>query len=85
MTDTIRAIKTILSELRADPTIADELSDSTDLVNDIGLDSLELLQFMLELEARLAIRIDFDKLEYSDLGSISTLARVLDAMPYTER
>jgi acyl carrier protein len=80
VTDTIRAIKQILSDLRADPALVEELSDTSDLINDVGLDSLELLQFMLELESTLAMRINFEKLEFSDLGEISTLARVLDSM-----
>jgi hypothetical protein len=40
-----------------------------------------MLQFMLELEDRLAIRIDFDRLEFSYLHSIHRLADFLDTMP----
>ncbi len=47
----------------------------------VGMDSLELLQFMLELEERLAIQIDFDRLEYSYLHSIQMLAEFLATMP----
>jgi len=81
MTATVAAIKEILARLRATPELATELPDEADLVDGLSLDSLEMLQFMLELEDRLAIRIDFDRLEFSYLHSIRTLADFLDTMP----
>ena len=79
-----RAIKEIVAKLRGRPELADELPDTADLLDGVGLDSLELLQFMLELEERLAIRIDFDALDYSYLHSIRALARFLETMPPRE-
>jgi acyl carrier protein len=81
MTAEIRAIKDIIEKLKRAPGLAAELRDTTDILDGVGLDSLELLQFMLELEERLAIQIDFDKLEYSYLHSIQTLAEFLETMP----
>lgn len=81
MTATIGAIKRSLAKVKSDPTLFDRLSETTDLVDGVGLDSLEMLEFMLELEASLAVRIDFDKLEFSLLRSIRTLADFLDTMP----
>ena len=81
MSTTIRIVKEVLAHLRSDPALVDKLSDTADLINDVSLDSLELLQLMLEVEARLAVRIDFEKLEYSDLSSITVLANFLDSMP----
>lgn len=81
MSTTIKVVKEVLAQLRSDPAMVDKLSDTADLINDVSLDSLELLQLMLEVEARLAVRIDFEKLEYSDLSSITILANFLDSMP----
>ena len=78
---TIDVIKQILASLKAHPGPHTALSDTADLVNEVGLDSIEMLQFMLEVEARLGIRIDFEKLEYAYLGSIRTLAGFLESMP----
>jgi acyl carrier protein len=47
------------------------------------LDSLELLQFMLEVEATLGIEVDFARLDYEQLGSLTDLAAFLDGMPRT--
>jgi acyl carrier protein len=80
-TPTIAAVKDIVARLKRDPALATRLDDAADLVDGVGLDSLEMLQFMLELEERLAIQIDFDQLEFSYLRSIARLAAFLDAMP----
>jgi acyl carrier protein len=80
-TSTITAIKGIVARLKRDPALAGRLQDDADLVEGVGMDSLEMLQFMLELEERLAIQIDFDQLEFAYLRSIARLAGFLDSMP----
>jgi acyl carrier protein len=81
MSDTVEVIKRIVSVLKRSPGLAAELHDDTNLIEDVKLDSLEMLQFMLEVEETLAVRIDFDALHFSHLQSISRLADFLDAMP----
>jgi acyl carrier protein len=78
---TVATIKAIAEKVKRAPGLAARLADDADLLGEAGLDSLELLQFMLEVEERLAIRIDFDRLEYSCLRSIRDLAAFLDTMP----
>lgn len=78
---TLPAIKNIVARLKRQPALAESLSDTADLIDDVGLDSLEMLQFMLELEESLQIQIDFDRLEFSSLRSIRQLAGLLDTMP----
>lgn len=82
MTTTTEALKRIVARVKADPCL--EVADAADLIDEVGLDSLEMLQLMLEIEASLAIRIDFDKLEFSYLRSLSRLATFLDTMPLRE-
>jgi len=78
---TIATIKDIVARLKREPQLAATLADTADLVDGVGLDSLEMLQFMLELEERLGIQIDFDQMEFSYLRSLQALAKFLDAMP----
>lgn len=82
--NTLDTIKTILIQVKSLPGSAADLADDTDLVEGVGLDSIELLTFMLEVEARLGIRIDFDSMEFSMLSSLTTLAEFLDGMPKLE-
>ena len=83
-TTTTDALRRILARIKSDPSLDGRLPDTANLVDDVGLDSLEMLQFMLEIEATLAIQIDFDKLEFSYLRSIRELAAFLDTMPARE-
>jgi acyl carrier protein len=78
VSDTIATIKDVIARLRKNPELAQTLGDESDIVDEIGLDSLEMLQFMLELEEKLAVRINFDALEFSYLHSIRRLAEFLD-------
>lgn len=77
-------IKSIIAKLKRRPELAMELRDDADLVEEIRLDSLEILQFMLDLEERLNIRIDFEALEFAYLNDISVLAGFLERMPPRE-
>lgn len=81
---TLDSIKRILVQVKALPGSPADLADDTDLVEGVGLDSIELLTFMLEIEAQLGIRIDFDRMEFSTLNSLVTLAGFLDGMPKAE-
>ena len=85
MHSSISAIKQIIEKIKAMPGLAAELSDTVDLIHDVGLDSLEMLRFMLELEERLAIEIDFESLEYSCFHSLRVFADFLDKMPRQNR
>lgn len=77
----IRVVKEILAHLKRTPSLADQLSDTADIIDEVGLDSLEMLQFMLEVEDRMAIQIDFDQMEFDHLRSIRYLVEFLDTMP----
>jgi acyl carrier protein len=81
MTSTVQTLKQILAKIKSDPGLVARLPDDADLVDQVGLDSLETLQFMLEVEAVLAVQIDFDKLDFSYLRSLQALAGFLDTMP----
>jgi acyl carrier protein len=77
----IQTIKATVAQIKRQPALADELTHQANLIEEVGLDSLEMLQFMLELESRINRRIDFDRLEYSMFFSLDTLAEFLAQMP----
>ncbi len=81
MSTTVAALKAILADVKFGTIDPNDICDDADIVNDIGVDSLELLQFMLEVEARLAVSIDFDRLEFDHLRSVRTFADFLDDLP----
>lgn len=77
----IATIKATIAHIKRQPDLESELSDQVNLIEEVGLDSLEMLQFMLELEGRINRRIDFDRLEYAMFFSLDTLAEFLVQMP----
>lgn len=76
----IQEIKSILEEVRGVPGLSATLSDSASIVDDVGLDSLEMLTFMLRIEERLRVRIDFEQMDFSYLQSIEKLSHFLGRM-----
>ena len=79
----IQKIKLILEQIKCVPGLAAQLTDSADIIEDIGLDSLQMMEFMLEVESQLNLEIDFEKLDFSYLKSIEKFSEVLAQMKKT--
>ena len=79
----IQEIKLILEKIKGVPGLVAHLADSVDIIEDIGLDSLQMMEFMLEVESQLNLEIDFEKLDFSCLKSIETFSEVLQQMKKT--
>ncbi len=79
----IQEIKLILEKIKGVPGLAAQLADSADIIEDIGLDSLQMMEFMLEVESQLDLEIDFEKLDFSYLKSIEKFSEVLQQMKKT--
>jgi acyl carrier protein len=75
----IQQIKEILAEIKEDPSLVNSLSDTCDIVNDVGLDSLQMVAFMLRLEEGCNVEIDFDNFNLCTMRTLSALCAFLDA------
>lgn len=73
----LRELKAILERVTGRADLAQRLSDTASVIDDVGLDSLEMMNFMLEIERRLAVEIDFDKLDFEAMRSLTVLAEFL--------
>ncbi|WP_375502643.1 phosphopantetheine-binding protein [uncultured Nostoc sp.] len=76
----LQEIKNILEQVKGVPGLSQSLADSANIIEDVGLDSLEMMQFMLELESQLAIEINFENLDFSDFQSIEKFGKFLTGM-----
>lgn len=68
-------IATALSKVLSTEISPAQLNDNTDLLNDIGLNSLDFLQFILQLEESFDMEIDIQKLDiqyFRNLGKLKT-------------
>lgn len=66
----------IIAEVKDDEGLVDKLSGATD-INALGMDSLQMLNFMLMVEDEYDIEIDFDDFNFADIGSIDAFCQFI--------
>jgi acyl carrier protein len=64
------AMKELLAEVMGDPGLAGGISDDADVVDELRLDSLQMISFLLAIEDRFDVELDFESLELDDLRSL---------------
>lgn len=72
--ENIEKIKDLLVEVTGDASLKEKTSGSTDIITDIGLDSIQMINFVLMLEDEFAIMIDFESFDFSNFNSVEALA-----------
>jgi acyl carrier protein len=72
-----RVIARILAEVKRDPSLAERIAPSTNLLEEVGLDSLELTDFVLRLEDRLGVTVDYERFDLRHLRSLAAFAEFL--------
>ncbi|NVO12135.1 MAG: acyl carrier protein [Bacteroidales bacterium] len=68
----------ILADVKEDDSIINKINDSTDLINDLGLDSLQMINFLLKIEDEFNIEFDFDNLDFSLMLSFGRLTKFIE-------
>lgn len=71
-------IVAIITKVKEDQSLGEIITDNTDLVNDIGFDSLQMINFLLTLEDELDLELDFDKLDYEHLKVFKNLVEYVN-------
>lgn len=72
-----KTIIKLLAEIKEDNNIIDICNSETKIIDDIGLDSLQMVNFFLRIEEELGIEIDFDTFDFSNLYSVKTLTEYI--------
>jgi acyl carrier protein len=70
-------LKQLLAETLRDTDGLRPVGDDDDIVNDLGLDSLQMMSFLLAVEDRFSIQLDFERLDLASLGSVTRFAAFL--------
>lgn len=76
----IEIIKEILLKVTENEVEAETWNENTDILNEIGLDSIQLIEFLLMLEENVGIEFEYENLEYDMFSSIRKLADELVEM-----
>lgn len=71
--DYLRKVAAAIASVEDDPSIAANIGYATDIINEVGLDSLKMTDFILGLEDDFGISIDFDKVEYETFTRVDRL------------
>ena len=71
-------IKETLIEVMDNVSESESWNEDTDIINDIGIDSLQIVRFMMAIEDKLGISIDYEELSFDDFSSIRALATFLE-------
>lgn len=81
MQDSLGEIReTVFAALRSSRQKLVELSDQTNIVNDLGLDSVAVMDFVMEIEDRLDISVPLDRMvQIETLGDLVLTVRDLKA------
>jgi acyl carrier protein len=79
MSDSVDPVRTVVFDtLRAATRSSVELSDRTHIVNELGLDSVAIMDFVMEIEDRLDISVPLDRIaEVETIGDLVATLRDL--------
>lgn len=72
-----KKIAEIIAELKEEPSLAEELSATSSITEDAGLDSLQLVNFILRIEDEFGIEFDFDEFDLEHLRSIEAFCEFI--------
>ena len=76
--NTEERVKSILMEVKSLNATDVNWETNVDIIDDIGLDSLQIINFLLKLEDQLNIEIDFEEFNYNHLRSLDKFCNFLE-------
>ena len=62
----------ILAEIKNEPDLAGRIGPGTDIINELGLDSLQMINLALRVEDEFQITIDFETFDFDTLLSVQS-------------
>lgn len=73
----------MISEIKDDAQLANRLNEHSSIMEDGGLDSLQLITFLLKVEERFDIEIDFEQFDFDFLESVTTFCNYISELQKT--
>ncbi len=68
----------ILVEIKNEPDLAGKINPSTDIINELGLDSLQMINLALRVEDEFQISIDFETFDFETLLSVKSFWKYIE-------
>ncbi|MCF0096752.1 acyl carrier protein [Micromonospora sp. MH99] len=70
MAEVVARMAGLLARVLEDPALAQEVTADTNLLLDLGIDSLHMITFLLAVEEEFDVEIDFESLDSIHLESV---------------
>lgn len=67
----------LICEIKEDAQLANSLNEHSNIMEDGGLDSLQLITFVLQVEERFGIEIDFEQFDFNLMESVTTFCNYI--------
>lgn len=77
---TYERIKSFLCEVKGDHDLYEKITDRTNLIEDVGIDSLQLINFLLKIEDEFDVEFDFEEFDMSILNEFKTFCDYVEEM-----
>ncbi|MFB9330906.1 acyl carrier protein [Paenibacillus aurantiacus] len=73
----------MISEIKDDAELALSLNEHSNMMEDGGLDSLQLITLILKVEEQFGIEIDFEQFDFTLMESVATFSRYISELKKT--
>lgn len=67
----------LISQIKDDARLEESLNETSNIMVDGGLDSLQMINFILKVEEQFGIEIDFEDFDFSHMESVSAFCRYI--------
>lgn len=71
----------LIAQVKEDTTLAEKVTGSSHLVDDMGLDSLQLINLILLVEEEFSVEVDFESFEIHHLSSLDRFTDYVARLP----
>ena len=73
----------ILREVKDEPALTESIGPDTDIINQVGLDSLQMINLALRVEEEFQISIDFETFDFETLLSVGSFWAFIKGLQQT--
>ena len=70
-------LKTMIVEITGNESLSGNITDATDLINGVGLDSIQMVNLILMIEDEFSIEIDFENFSIENLKSVENFSQFI--------
>ncbi|SYX85741.1 acyl carrier protein [Paenibacillus alvei] len=76
----IKKLARMVGEVKEDASWELKLTPGTNLIDEVGLDSLQLIQLMLKVEEQFNVQMDFERFDYEHLQTTRAFLGFLESL-----